>query len=266
MTQVPAPRGQAPRRSSALRTIAALIMREMSTTYGRSALGYLWAILEPVAGIMLLTFVFTLAFRSPAIGTNFPLFFCSGLLPFMAYIDLSQKIAGSLRFSRQLLAYPGVTYMDTLLARLALNAATHMMVFALVIAAILEAYQVDVILDPTGLALGFVMLVGLSAGVGVLNCYLSTTYPVWGLVWAILTRPLFFISGILFTFETVPQPYQDYLWFNPLIHIVGQMRSGIYTTYDASYVSPIYVALVSYIPLVIGLMLLRRYHRDMLNN
>ena len=56
---------QAARRSSTPRTLVALVMREMSTTYGRSALGYLWAILEPVAGIMLLTAIFSLAFRAP---------------------------------------------------------------------------------------------------------------------------------------------------------------------------------------------------------
>jgi capsular polysaccharide transport system permease protein len=36
----------------AMRTIVALIMREMATSYGRSPGGYIWAIAEPVAGIV----------------------------------------------------------------------------------------------------------------------------------------------------------------------------------------------------------------------
>ena len=37
-----------PPRVQTFRTISALIMREMQTTYGRSPGGYLWAVLEPV--------------------------------------------------------------------------------------------------------------------------------------------------------------------------------------------------------------------------
>ncbi|MFZ5964875.1 ABC transporter permease [Thalassococcus sp. BH17M4-6] len=265
-TAEPMPReGQRPRKASNLRTLVALVMREMSTTYGRSALGYLWAILEPAAGIILLTAIFSLAFRAPSIGTNFPLFFASGLLPFMAYTDLSQKTASALRFSRQLLAYPGVTFIDALMARLVLNTLTHLMIFSVVLTSILVIYRVDVILDPAAIALGFGMALYLAAGVGMLNCYLTSTYPVWERAWGILTRPLFFISGILFTFESVPRPYSEYLWWNPLIHVIGQVRSGIYATYDASYVSHVYVFLFGGIPMTLGMMLLRRYHRDILN-
>ena len=57
-----------------VRTILALILREMSTTYGRSAGGYIWAVLEPAAGIALLAFAFSLALRAPSLGTNFALF------------------------------------------------------------------------------------------------------------------------------------------------------------------------------------------------
>ena len=44
-------------RLSGLRVVFALIIREMSTTYGRSAGGYIWAILEPVGAIALMSLV-----------------------------------------------------------------------------------------------------------------------------------------------------------------------------------------------------------------
>lgn len=254
-----------PRKPNLLRTMAALMLREMSTTYGRSALGYLWAILEPAAGILLLTFVFSLALRSPPMGTNFPLFYATGMLPFLAYIDISQKMSHSLRFSRQLLFYPGVTFMDALLARMVLNTMTQSLVGIAVLSAILFAYGVDVILDPAALALTIAMTVALAAGIGTLNCYLLTAYPLWERTWAILNRPLFLISCIFFLFDTVPQPYRDYLWWNPLVHVVGQARSGVYATYDAAYVSPLYVFTIALIAATLGLLLLRRYYSDIVN-
>lgn len=254
-----------PRRSGTLRVILALMLREMSTTYGKSALGYLWAVLEPAAGIMLMTVIFSAAFRSPAIGTNFPLFFASGILPFMMYGDIGGKLSVALRFSKQLLNYPGVTYLDALIARCLLSTMTHIMISSLVLAAILVFYDVDVILDVPAIALALLMAVSLGVGIGTLNCFLLSIYPIWERTWAILNRPLFIISCIFFLYDNVPEPYRGWLWWNPIIHIVGQMRSGIYATYDASYVSLLYVFLISGVTLTLGLLLLRRYHRDIIN-
>lgn len=266
LPRLPTAPARPPRRVGTPRVVAALMLREMSTTYGRSALGYLWAILEPAAGIFLLTAIFSLAFRSPGIGTNFALFFASGMLPFLAYSDVSSKISVALRFSKSLLFYPGVTFMDALIARLLMNAMTQMFISAIVLTGILWLYDLKVILDLPAIALGFTMAMALAAGIGTLNCFLLSVYPVWERTWAILNRPMFLISCILFLYDSVPMPYRDWLWWNPLVHIVGQMRKGIYATYDATYVSPVYVFLVSGITLTLGLLLLRRYHRDIIND
>lgn len=252
--------------SSAVRTITALIIREISTTYGRSSMGYLWAILEPVAGIMVLTAIFSVSFHAPPIGKEFALFYASGILPFMAYTSISQKISVSLRFSRPLLFYPGVLFIDAILARLLLNSVTQIIVIFLVLAFIFGFYAIDLAVDFPVLALTLAMTFSLAFGIGTLNCFLLSRYPIWERAWAILNRPLFIISCVFFMFDNVPMPYKDYLLWNPLVHIVGQMRAGIYTTYDASYVSPLYVFGISLTTLALGLLFLRRYYRDIVND
>lgn len=257
---------QKPRSFRTSRTLSALILREMSTTYGRTAFGYLWAILEPAAGILLLTLVFSIALRSPALGTNFPLYYASGLLSFMTYSDVSNKIAQALRFSRPLMSFPAVTYVDAILARLILNAVTQLMVIGITLSAIIVGFGVDVMIDfPVLLAAIFLALL-LAFGIGTLNCFLFYQFPIWERLWAILTRPLFFISCIFFLFETVPEPYSDYLWFNPLVHITGLFRKGIYQEYAADYVSVPFVLGLSLICLLLGMLLLRRHHREILNS
>lgn len=266
LPELPEGRGRRPLRPGTPRTVAALMLREMASTHGRSALGYLWAILEPVGGIILLTFIFSLMLRSPGIGTNFPLFYATGMLPFVAYMDISQKTSVALRFSRQLLAYPGVTFVDALIARVLLNSITQIMVWVVVLTGIIQIYRLDVILDPPLVALSFAMTISLGLGIGTLNCYLLSVFPSWERIWAILTRPLFIISCIFFLFDDVPQPYQDWLWWNPLVHVVGQSREGVYATYDANYVSPLYVFAVACVTFALGLLLLRRYYRDIIND
>ena len=110
------------------RTIAALILREMSTTFGRSPGGYLWAILDPVAGLLLLSFVFSLAFAGPPLGTSFGLFYATGYLPFVMFNEIANKMATSINFSKPLLAYPAVTLLDALIARFSLAILTNIMV------------------------------------------------------------------------------------------------------------------------------------------
>ena len=251
---------------SSLRAIGALVLREMSTTNGRSAGGYLWAIAEPVAGIVLLTLSFSLIFASPPIGTNFPIFYATGMVPFLFYMNIQTKVAQSVLYSKALLAYPAVTFMDALLARMIMNAITQLLVAYLIFAALL--FFQDTRTDPQagGIALALFMAFAFGAAVGVINCFLNEAFPWWMQVWAILNRPLFLVSCVIFMFDDIPQPFRDYLWWNPLVHIIGQMRKSFYPSYAGDYVSPAYVLGMSLLVYAIGLALLIRYHRDLQNS
>jgi len=253
------------RRFPGLRTVLALMPREMSTTYGRSPGGYLWAILDPVAGTLLLTAVFALFIRSPPLGTSFPLFYATGILPFTIFTGLSAAVAQAVNFSRPLLAYPSVTWVDAILARFTLHFLTDLMVAYLLFTGIMILFPSQVIMDLASIAESLILAAVLAFGVGTLNCFLFTIFPVWQRGWSILMRPMFLISGVIIPFEAIPQPWQDLLWYNPVVHVIGLMRRGFYFSYDAPYLSVTYVLALSGIMAVIGLVFLSRYHRDMIN-
>lgn len=253
------------RKFATFRTIWALMLREMSTTYGKSSIGYLWAVLEPAAGVFLLTWIFSQAFSSPPLGTNFALFYATGFVPFSAYMAMSSKLTASLRFSKSLLMYPTVTIVDALLARYLLNVITQIAVGAVVFGGIIYGYDLSVIVNYQALALGILYTMAFSLGIGMINCFLLTSYDTWDRVWSIITRPLFIVSCIFFVFDGVSLPYRDYLWWNPLIHSVGQFRAAFYPTYDAEYTSSIYIFLFSGILTVMGLALLIKHYKDMMS-
>ncbi|WP_411958362.1 ABC transporter permease [Paracoccus homiensis] len=182
------------RRFASLRAIGALILREMTTANGRSANGYLWAVAEPVGGIVLLTVIFSLGFRSPPVGTNFAIFYASGLVPFMFYQTLSNKVARAIQYSKSLLAYPAVTFMDALLARTLYETVTQILVAYLIFAGIY--FSMETRTDPQILEimLSLAMALVFSLGVGVMNCFLFSAFDWWSSAWSILTRPLFIMS------------------------------------------------------------------------
>lgn len=249
-----------------LRTIAALMLREMATAYGRSPGGYVWAVMEPVGGIAFLTLTFSLFLHRPALGTNFALFYATGYLPFLLYSVLSIKIGQALQFSRPLLAYPSVTFVDAILARFLLNTLTQVAVFLTVVIDIHLIYHLPAILDWPAILLGLGMAAALGLGIGALNCYLRAVLPVWDTVWSVVNRPLFLVSGVFFLVDGLPMQARRLLWFNPLIHVIGEVRRGFYPAYEAAYVSPAYVFAVALVTLAAGLLLLKRTHRDILND
>lgn len=264
--RLPAP--QRPRRFRTGRTVLALVLREMSTTYGRTPGGYLWAVLEPAGYIAMYTLVLELGLRirAPSLGVSFMLFFATGILPFLMYQRIAGRVSVAITFSRPLLAYPGVTWVDTIAARFLLQAVTQLLVFYIVIMCLVTLFDTRAVIDmpPVIAGVGMAMLLGL--GVGTMNCYLLPTFPVWQSVWSILTAPLFLLSTIIYIYEELPPIGQQVLWFNPLVHVVGMVRRGFYPTYDATYVSPAYVCGFSLLLLAGGLMLTGRWYRNILNN
>jgi capsular polysaccharide transport system permease protein len=260
----PLPSGR-PRFLASFRTITALILREMATTYGRSPGGYIWAVLEPVAGVAVLSAAFSFAFHSPPLGSNFQLFYATGIIPLGIYTSVSSRVANALTFSRPLMAYPSVTFMDAILARFVLNMLTQIMVAYLILAGIMMIYDTKVILKLPSVAGALALAGALSLGIGTLNCFLFTRFPLWSQIWGILMKPIFMISCVFITFDHMPIWAREILWYNPIVHLVGLMRHGFYSTYHATYVSVGYVLGLSALCMTAGLLLLRKHQYSLLN-
>lgn len=248
----------------AIRTIAALVLREMGSSYGDSPGGYIWAILQPLGMIAILSVAFSLIVRTPPLGTSFILFYATGYLPFHLYMVIAKKTATSLRYSRALLAYPSVTWLDAILARLILTTITEIAVICIVMGSILMTVETRTVIDILPMIQAVTLAIFIGLGVGMINCLLGGLFPVWILFWGIISRPLVIASGVLFLYRDMPPLVQNILWWNPLIHVTGLSRSGVYPTYDASYVSITYSLGVALVLIMLGLVFLRAHYKSVL--
>ncbi len=57
-----------------------------------------------------------------------------------------------------------------------------------------------------------------------------------------LMRPLFWISKIFFTAQSLPDKAREALLWNPMLHATELVRSGWFTSYDEHHVDLTYVA------------------------
>ena len=105
-------------------------------------------------------------------------------------------------------------------------------------------------------------LVGL--GFGTMNCVIYGFWPTWRHIWNVLTKPLFLMSGMFYTFDSLPPQAQAVLWYNPLVHGIGLTRSGFYSGYEPITSRPPTSLGVAGSLFVVGAYLLRRHRSRLL--
>ena len=247
-------------RQGRLRAITALILREMSAQYGRNPGGYLWAVLEPLGMLVILSLGFALVLRTPSLGNSFILFYATGFLPYTLFIKISRMVMNALVYSRALLRYPAVSWFDAVVARAVLHLLTELLVAYLLLAGVLLFIETRTVLEFGPILRSFALAALLGLGMGLVNCVFVGFVPVWQTIWNVLTRPLFLASGVLWIYTDLPQLAADVLWWNPLLHITGLARTGYYPTYDPQFISEVYVLGLGLGLTALGLMLMRRFH------
>lgn len=249
--------------SATFRSIGALMLREMATRYGRNPGGYLWAVLEPAAGIAFLCLVFQAGFRAPPLGTSFALFYATGILPFFAFLTVSNAVAQALNRSLPLLGYPRVSLLDPLISAACLAALTQLIVGVIILGALVISLAPMTRIDILPLGMSYVLAMSFGLATGVALAVPVTAHPMWQSIWSVLTRPLVIVSGVILLHEKLPDPWRSWLEWNPLVHATGLARQAAYPGYSAAYVNPGYVLAVSGCLCLFGLVLLRLMQRDL---
>lgn len=254
------------RRFKSVRVIFALMMRELESSESRTSLGFLWAFIDPIGTITLMSVVFGLISRSPPIGTNFPLFYLTGIVPFGIYSTIAKKSAGSLNFSKSLLSFPAVKPIDAIIARSLLNFFIEIIVFLILAWVIVYFWSLNPHIKPGLVIEALLLAAALGLGIGCFNAVLFLIVPTYANLWSIVTRPLMLASGVLFPISAIPEPYQTYLWYNPIAHPVEMMRAAFYAEVVAKHASPVFVMMIAVGTFAFGMVMLHRYVRDVIDD
>ena len=158
---------------------------------------------------MLLNIAFSLTVRQPPLGTNFALFYATGIIPFFLFTGVSGAVASAIATNQGLLHYPVVSPLDAVFGKFILNFLTMLVVGVLLTRpGSSSSTALPVTLDPVSALTGFPLIGLLGLGIGTLNCVLFGLFPTWRNVWNVLTKPLFIVSGTFFIFESAPPAFQ----------------------------------------------------------
>ena len=149
-----------------VRVINAIILREVLTRFGRDQIGYLRAVVEPVALMLAFGMVFLLLDRAPPIAVPLSLFLLTGVCAWVAFTRAWGYLQTAIEGNKQLLAFPIVRPLDFFIGRAILEVATQTLVFGL-LALILHGILNDTQYlpeDPFGVLLAFWSVLALAIG------------------------------------------------------------------------------------------------------
>ncbi|MGK6317816.1 ABC transporter permease [Neorhizobium sp. DT-125] len=239
---------------SHLRIVAAFIIREIATRYGRSPGGYIWALLEPMAFIALMSLLMSSIGRIPAIGDSFPLFYATGFLAFNLYKGMEAYLTSSISANKALMSYPNVAPIDPVIGRFVLQGATSFVVSAVILGGAMLTTRHSLNLQWAYIleAVAYAWLLAL--GVALMNIVLFFRFPLYEKIFGILMRPLFILSGIFYLPSQMPHPFSDILLDNPIVHIVMLFRKGFYGVRAAEGLDLWFLSETSLMMLFIGLL------------
>lgn len=240
--------------STHIRVVGALLVREMATRFGSKPGGYVWALLDPAAHILLMTIIFRAIARAPALGTSFALFFATGYIAFQFYQAMSSYLNSAIRANKALLNYPNVAPIDTVVARFILQVCTTSLVAFIVLGTIVVTMRVQASIHWPAILEAVAMACVFGLGVAMVNCVLFVKYPLYEQVFNIVNRPLFLISGVFFLPDSIPAPYRDLIFINPLVHIIMGFRRGFYPEYRAIGLDMNYLYGIVFLTLFAGIL------------
>ena len=203
-----------------------LTWRDVKVRYKQTVLGAAWAVLQPLAAMIVFTIFFGRLAKIPSDGLPYAVFAYTGLLPWTLFANSVSQAGQSLVNQQQLLTK---VYFPRMFMPAAPVAAA-LVDFALatcVLGGIMAYYRVA----PGSLIWLFPLLVLLTVvtalGVGLLLAALTVTYRDFRYVIPFMVQLWLFCTPVVYPVSIVPERWQWLLALNPMGGIVASFRAAL---------------------------------------
>ncbi len=236
------------------RVIGALLMRELHTRYGRENIGYLWLIGEP----MMLGSVIGLMHSGgksmhETAGITPVAFTIVGYTIFIMFRGIVNRSEGSLESNAPLMFHSMVTVLDIVIAKAVLEAAGTFMSYCILTSLLMSIGQMQAPVHPLYVmgAIGYVFWFSTAISMVIIGgTYNNKLAERFVHPFAYFMIPL---SAAFFQVAWVPEPYRDWLLWNPLPQMFEMLRYGQFESCTLQYVDFTYITGFCLVLTLIGL-------------
>lgn len=239
------------------RVLRALMLREVITRFGRENLGVLWLIAEP----MLFTLGVTVLWSAAGLnhGSNLPIvaFAVTGYSSVLLWRNSVFRCNNAIQQNINLLYHRNVRVLDVFLTRIVLEMSGATASFIILSVFFITIEWMPPPADLFTVIGGWLMLVWFGAALSLLIGAGSAYSEIVERIWHPAAYLLFPLSGAAFMVEWLPASVQRVVLLLPMVHGVEMVREGYFghavkTHYDVGY-----MAVVSLVLTLLGLLVLR---------
>ena len=203
-----------------------LIWRDVKVRYKQTALGVVWAVLQPLGNMLIFAVLFGRLARLPSDGLPYPLFALAGLLPWTFFANALGSAAGSLVGSTHLITK---VYFPRMIIPTAavLAGLVDLLISLLVMGGLMAWYGVR----PGGsialLPVLLLLTVMVALGVGMWLAALHVKYRDVRYVIPFLTQFWMFATPVIYPASLVPEQFRLLYFLNPLSGLIEAWRVAL---------------------------------------
>jgi lipopolysaccharide transport system permease protein len=204
-----------------------MVWRDLKVRYKQTLLGVGWALIQPLASMIVFTVVFGRLAQLPSEGVPYALFTMAGLLPWQLFANAFNAAANSVASNAGVITK---VYFPRLIVPLAAVAATvvDFAVALLLLAALMIWYGV-----PFGPNLIFLPLFALMAlltalAAGLWSAALNVKYRDVRYVLPYVLQLWLFVSPVAYSITLVPERFQTIYGVNPLAGVIQGFRWALF--------------------------------------
>lgn len=227
-----------------------LTWRDVKVRYKQTALGVMWAIIQPLFNMLLFTIIFGRLAKLPSDNIPYPLFAFAGLLPWTFFANAISAASSSLVGNSHLITK--VYFPRLIIPAAAILAAVVDFAFAFGTMTLLVLYY-RVPLTINLLAIPFLVLISivLAFGVGTFMAALQVKYRDIRYVIPFLIQFWMFATPIIYPASLMPQQYRIIYSLNPMAGIIEAYRAALLGGINDVGLNWLYLSLSSLITLLI---------------
>lgn len=244
------------------RVVGALLLRELSSRFGRENLGYLWLFLEPLLLGGAIGIVHHVTGHGLPGGLEPLVFWVVGYVPYYLLRSVVNRAPSAIVSNQSLLYHRRITILDIMISRNLLEGAAvfgAMSVFILAFGVLLGDWPREV----AKIVLGMALMLAFAHGIALLLAAGSVYSELFERVTHLFTYLSLPITGAFFMVFWLPTEMREMALWIPTVHLFELVREGQFgtrvpTTYDLGYVLAWIAALNLF-----GMAALRRARRDL---
>lgn len=249
-----------------LRVLGAIMLRELYTRFGRSNLGYLWLVVEPLILSLGISFTHLVVHVDLPFGFQPASFYASGYIAYITFRNNVNRATSAIESNKALMFHRQVTLADIVIARSLLE-------FVAVLGAqllVLSGFGIFGLADwperPYRMLEGMAFLAWLSTGMAMLIAGASELNPVVERFVHPATYLMIPLSGMFFVLDSLPGQFGALASWFAVPQMTDMVREGLKADFHSTFVNPPYLVLVCALSTLFGLLMLqiarRRMHFD----